>query len=53
MPGGKSIQSFRPVTTAFHADVAFGSQWNVEPERAGPAICHNHCLKMSVELVQI
>lgn len=36
---GKRIHIFLPVTTAFQAEVAFGSQWKVEPDRSGPAIC--------------
>ena len=38
--GGYRIHFLAPVTTAFHAEVLFGSTWNEEPERAGPRISH-------------
>lgn len=37
---GNMIQYFEPRSTAFQADVAFGSLWYVDPERAGPIISH-------------
>ena len=40
MWGGYSIHFLEPVTTAFQAEVALGSLWNVEPERGGPMISH-------------
>lgn len=36
--GGNITQPFRPVRTAFQADVPLGSLWNVEPDLAGPII---------------
>jgi hypothetical protein len=32
------IHFLEPRSTAFHADVEFGSTWNVEPARCGPTI---------------
>ena len=48
MPGGGAVlgeegnmsQYFEPVRTAFQADVALGSLWKVDPERAGPRMSH-------------
>jgi len=37
-PAGNMSQYFEPVSTAFHAHVAFGSLWKVEPLRRGPMI---------------
>lgn len=37
-PEGNISQYFEPVSTAFQADVALGSLWNVLPLRAGPRI---------------
>jgi hypothetical protein len=39
-PEGNISQYFEPVSTAFQADVALGSLWNVLPLRAGPRISH-------------
>ena len=38
--GGKSTHFLEPFTTAFQAEVAFGSLWNEEPDLAGPMISH-------------
>ncbi len=38
--GGKSTHFLDPFTTAFQAEVALGSLWKEDPERAGPMISH-------------
>src|ERR1051325_929568 len=39
-PAGNISQYLLPVRTAFQAEVALGSLWNVEPLRLGPIIIH-------------
>ena len=36
--GGNRIHFFLPEITAFHADVAFGSLWKLDPDLLGPTI---------------